>query len=99
MPLRRYDRDAAVAENVVVALELLHRVLRLEARAEWCRPFVFGLLHQEHGLRKQLDIADVIGMGMRHRDVSDVTRLDAELLERRGERLGTAPVCHPRIGR
>src|SRR5215510_5837848 len=41
---------------------------------------------------------DVIGMRVRHRDVFDVGRLDAELVERRRQRLGAAPVRHARIG-
>ena len=69
VPGRRDDRHAAVAEYVVVAFELGHRMLRLEARdADRARPVVFGLLHQQHGLRKHLHVADVVGMGMRDRD-------------------------------
>src|SRR5262249_62348591 len=65
---RRDDHHRAVAEHVIVTLELGHRMLRLKARrAALARPFVFGLLHKEHGLRKQLDIADVIRMGVRNR--------------------------------
>ena len=63
------SRHAAVAEDVVVTFELGHRMLWLEAPdAERVRPVVFGLLHQQHCLREQFDIADVVGMGMRDGD-------------------------------
>ena len=43
---RRENDDAAVAENVAVALELGDRMLRLEARrVVGARPIIFGLLH------------------------------------------------------
>ena len=50
------ERHAAVAEHVEVALELGHGMLGLEARAAaLARPLIFGLLHQQHGVGKQLD--------------------------------------------
>jgi len=55
-------------------------------RAVGARPFVFGLLNIEHDLREQLDIADMVGMGMRDRHRLDVGGLDAELVELAGER-------------
>jgi len=62
-------------------------VIGIEARrAVGARPFVFGLLNIEHDLREQLDIADMVGMGMRDRHRFDVGGLDAELVELAGER-------------
>jgi hypothetical protein len=55
-------------------------------RAVGARPLVFGLLNIEHDLRQQLDIADMVGMGMRDRHRLDVGGLDAELVELAGER-------------
>ena len=89
MPGRRDDHHRAVAEHIVIALELRHRMLGLKARcAALARPLVFGLLHIEHHLRKQLDIADVVGMGVRDRHSLDVGGLDAERIELRRQRLG-----------
>src|SRR5690242_17657955 len=93
------DRDAAVAEYVEVAGELGHRMLRLEASAAGrARPFVFCLLHQQHGLREQLDIADMVRMRMRDGDEFDVGRLDAELIELARKRLRASPADGLRIG-
>ena len=81
------ESQTAVAENIVVALDLRRRMLGLEARpAAFERPFVFGLLHVKHSLRKHLDIADVIRMGVGHRHSLDVGRLDTKLFELGGER-------------
>jgi hypothetical protein len=84
---RRNDHNGTVAEHIAVALEQGHRVIGIEARrAVGARPFVFGLLNIEHDLREQLDIADMVGMGMRDRHRLDVGGLDAELVELAGER-------------
>jgi hypothetical protein len=75
---RRNDHNGTVAEHIAVALEQGHRVIGIEARrAVGARPFVFGLLNIEHDLREQLDIADMVGMGMRDRHRLDVGGLDA----------------------
>src|SRR5580704_10808196 len=92
MARRRYDRHAAVAEDVAIALELGHRMLRLEARAALrIRPFILGLLHQQHRFGEQLDIAGMIRMRVRYGDEFDVIRPDAERIKLRGERLRPAP--------
>src|SRR5256885_16750548 len=86
MPRRRQNCRAAVAEYVVVAVELGRWMLRLEApHAKRVWPLVLGLLHQQHGLREQLHVADVVRMGMRNGDVFDVGRLHAELFKLRRE--------------
>src|ERR1700729_731188 len=93
MTRRREDGDRAVAKHVMVAFELGHRVTWIKARPAVCsRPIVFGLLHIEHGLWEQFDIADVIGMGMRDRHAFDVGWLYSELIELSGERLTTLPI-------
>src|ERR1700732_2919020 len=90
---RREDRDGAVAENVMVAVELGHRMVGIKSwRTVRSRPFIFGLLHIEHRLRKQFDIADVIRMGVRNPDALDIGWLDAELFKLSGERLAPFPV-------
>ena len=89
---RRQDGHAAVAEHVLVTREQLDRMRGLEARfVVGAGPVIFGLLHVEHGLREQLDIAGVVGMRMRHRHRLDVIRLEAELFELGGQRLRPAP--------
>src|SRR6476620_2255814 len=92
MPRGREQRDAAIAEDVAVALELGHRMLWLEPRlVVRSRPLVFGLLYEQHGLRKEFDVADVVTVGVGDRHVLDVRRLDPELVELRGQRLWAAP--------
>jgi hypothetical protein len=38
------------------------------------RPIIFGLLDQQRRRGKHIDIADMVGMGIRHGDVTDVRR-------------------------
>src|SRR5215510_11638042 len=89
---RRDDGHAAVAEYVMIALELGHRMRRLETRAGRRRPVIFSLLHEQHGLWEQLDIADMVRVRMRYGQVLDIGRLQAELLDLAGECLGAVPV-------
>jgi hypothetical protein len=73
-------------------------MLRLESRCVVCAgPIVLGLLHIEHRGWKQLDIPDVIGMGMRNGDGLDIGRLEAKLIELSREGLWTMPVNGFRI--
>ena len=95
---RRDDHHVAVAEHVVIAFELGHRMLRLEPRTDRRRPFILGLLHQQHGLREHGHVSDVIGMGMGDGDEFDVGGLHAELIELGRQRLRPPPVSHARIG-
>ncbi len=84
------DGDGAVAEHVVIARELLDLLRLDEGRLilPGHRPVVLGALDQ-HGRGRELrDVADVVAVGVRDRHVGDVRRLDAELGELRGERLG-----------
>src|SRR5205823_2651619 len=93
MARRRKDSHAAVAEHVAVTFKLGHGMLRLESRrVVGTRPFVFGLLHVKHGGWKHLDIADVVGMGVRDRHRLDVGWLHSELIELSRQRLGPAPM-------
>src|ERR1700730_12352961 len=68
-------------------------MLRLEARrAIGAGPFVFGFLHIEHARRKHLDIADMVGMGMRDRHRLDIRWFYLKLIELGGQRLRATPV-------
>jgi hypothetical protein len=82
----------------VIAFELGHRMVRFETRAERRGPFVLGLLNQQHALREQRHVADMIGMGVGDGDVFDVGGLHAELIELSGKCLRPPPMGHPRIG-
>ena len=98
---RRNEHGAAVAEHVVIAIELHGRMFEREPRHSRRkenriavgrkRPIIFGLLDQQRRRGKHIDIADMVGMGMRHGDVTDVRRFDSDLVELRGERLRLAP--------
>ena len=88
MPGCEDDRCAAVAEYVVVAFELRYRMLPPETgSAKRVRPLVFSLLHQQHDLREQLHIADVVWMTMRDGDTLYFGGLHAQRIELRGKRL------------
>src|SRR5262249_11553394 len=86
------------AEDVMIALELGHRMVRFETRAERRRPFVLGLLNEQHALREQRHVADVIRMGVRDGNVFDVGGLHAELIELGGKGLRPPPKGPSRIG-
>ncbi len=73
-------------------------MLRLEARTDRRGPFVFGLLRQQHALREHRHVADMVGMGVRDRNVFNIGGFEAELIELRGQRLRPPPVGHARIG-
>ncbi|BCM09735.1 hypothetical protein MAFF241647_40920 (plasmid) [Ralstonia solanacearum] len=62
-------------------------------------PFVLSLLHQQHRLREHLDVADVVGVGVRDRDIVDVSGLDAELCQLARQRFRPTPVDRLRIRR
>src|SRR5450759_1351095 len=94
------EGHAAVAEHVMVAFKFGRWMLRLEAAdAEGVRPFVLDLLYQQHRLRKQFNVTDVVGVSVGNRYVFEVGRFDAECVELAGERLRALPMCHSWIGR
>src|SRR6266566_6892284 len=75
---RREKGHAAVAEHVMVPLQLCDGMAGLEAGLViGAGPFVFGLLDVEHCRGKHLDIADMVGMGVRDGHGLDVGRRDA----------------------
>src|SRR5262249_10608616 len=92
--------NAPVAEHVMVALKLGHRVLGLEPpHPEWCRPLILSLLDQQHRRWEQTNIADMIGVGVRDGNELDVGGLYTKLLKLADKRLRPTPVGHSRIGR
>src|SRR5262249_30262211 len=93
---RRNYRHATIAKHVVVAFELLHRMLGLEAAdTKWIWPVVLSPLYQQQGLREHLHIADVIWMGMRNSEIFNVGRLHANRGYLGGECLWSIPVYCP----
>jgi hypothetical protein len=96
---RRDDGGAAVAEDVEIAFELADRPLGLERRllVGGEGKVELGLLQQERRVGEHVDVADMVAVMMRDRDVLDVGRLDADLgqlarqglgARRRAERTG-----------
>src|SRR5467141_1954973 len=75
VPGRRQDRQTAVAEQILVAIEEFSLVLRAERllrRRHRGLPLVS--LHDQGGVGERVDIADMIGMDMRDRNVMNVAR-------------------------
>src|SRR5260370_24060449 len=100
VPRCRDNHHASVAEYVVVAFKLRHRVLRLEATAAGrARPIVFSLLHQQHGLREQLHVTDVVRVCVGDSDEFNVRWPDGELIELARERFRPTPMYSLRISR
>src|SRR5829696_5080574 len=84
----------------MISFELADRMCGIKTRRiVWSGPFVLRFLYQQCGLRKQLDIADVVRMAMGHGDVFDVAWLNAELIKLARKRLGSSPVRRSWIGR
>jgi hypothetical protein len=79
-------------KHVVIACELLDLLRVHEGRLVLAGhgPVVLGPLDQHGRGREQPDVADVIAVGVGDRHVGDVGRLDAELGELGGQRLGPA---------
>src|SRR5829696_5810648 len=76
MPRSRDYGDAAIPKHVVIAFEFSDGLLRLEpANAHRVRPLIFGLLHEQHGLGKQVHVAHMVGVGVRDRKIFDVSGL------------------------
>src|SRR5690242_5154207 len=92
VPGCRDDPSGAVAEHVLLALELLDWMARAERLRGRCEgPVVLGLLDQHRRLRKQVHVADVVAMRVRDRDELDLVRLDADGRELTDESLVTPP--------
>src|ERR1044071_671018 len=82
----------------MIALKLLYWVLRLEtAHAEGRRPFVFLFLNEQRRGREQFDIADVVRVRVRDREIFDVGRFDTEGIKLTRQRLWSPPVSSLRI--
>src|SRR5579864_6297245 len=92
VPWRRKDNHAAIAENVVIAVKLLHGMFGFEPRCtERARPLIFGLLDKEKRLRKEFRIADMVGMGVRNGEIFDVGGLEADFRQLSFKGLGPFP--------
>src|SRR5436190_9241098 len=97
---RREKGHATVAEYIMVPLQLCDGMAGLEAGLVISAgPFVFGLLDVEHCRGKHLDVADMVGMGVRDGHGLDVRRRDAKLVKLRRQRLRPAPENGLWIGR
>src|ERR1700730_15750936 len=93
VPWRRDKHDAAIAKYVMVALQLRCRMFRLEApNAKRARPLVFGLLHQKHRVRKELDIDNVVRRRMGDSEICDLPVVAAQFLKLGHKGLRTPPV-------
>src|SRR3982075_847611 len=96
----RENGHAAVAKYVAVPFQFCDGMSGLEPRLViGAGPFVFGFLYVEHRRRKQLDIPDMVGMGVRNSHGLDVSRRDTELIKLSRQSLRTPPENGPRIGR
>src|SRR5580698_10738343 len=102
MSWRGDQSDTAIAEHVGVTIEQL-KVLRSTHKLACKRlqlidvvvrtlgstdPLIFNPLYQNRRTWEHADIADVVAVRMRYRDVSDVARLKSDL----GELIGHRPV-------
>src|SRR5260221_1212601 len=88
----RQDRQTAVAEQILVAIEEFSLVLRAERllrRRHRGLPLVS--LHDQGGVGKRVDIADMIGMDMRDRNVVNIARLYPDRGKFSDQRLAAVP--------
>src|SRR5260370_21555330 len=92
VPGRRQDRQTAVAEQILVAIEEFSLVLRAERllrRRHRGLPLVS--LHDQGGVGERVDIADMIGMVMRDRNVVNIARLYPDRGKFSDQRLAAGP--------
>src|ERR1700733_14954214 len=92
MSWRGNQGDTAIAKDVGIAVEqlkmlwgahklaceglqLIHVVVGAIGSTD---PLILGPLHQNRRIREQANIADVVAVGMRQRDISDVVRLKSD---------------------
>src|SRR5438270_12714824 len=87
------QHQASVAKDIVVAVDNLYRVLRVEGNSVLSAPspFVLDSLHQNHRAGEHFDVPRVIRIAMRHGHQLYVRRLDMYLFELSRERYRFAP--------
>src|SRR5215471_21483662 len=76
---RRQDREATIAEQVLVTLDQLHFVIwpeRLLRQGHRIAPL--RLLNDDGRLKELVDIAAMVWMHMRERNIADMRGLDAQ---------------------
>src|SRR5258708_25977587 len=89
---RRQDRQTAVAEQILVAIEEFSLVLRAERLLRRRhRGLPLMSLHDQGGVGERVDIADMIGMDMRDRNVVNIARLYPDRGKFGDQRLAAVP--------
>src|SRR5215207_7537141 len=94
----RNECEGAVAKYIMIARKLHERLLpgRDQDATERSIPIGFRPLNQQRGFREQGQIAGMVEMSMRDRDILDIRGRNAELIELARERFGSSK-CQPRI--